>query len=372
MDLGHWTLCLETTTLRKLRSLEQGIGTGEEKPVHVFHRKEGWLETNLFFSSEGYVKDLVNKMVRPVGRRLSMNSPILNATLPDGSRLSAAINPISFSGPALTIRKFRQQPFTPLDLVENKTFSPELVSLLWIAMQCDCSLLIVGNTGSGKTSSMNAFLSMVPEKERIVLVEETPEIRVQHKHFVKLNVVKEQNIGMQNLIVESLRMRPDRIIVGEIRSREEVEAFVDTLLAGQGKGSYATFHGQSADEALNRLISLGVSKIDLAAIDLVVVQRRWNLIGEEGSRETRRVVEVVELQSKEGKVSCNPLFKFDYIKGVLEKANKSTRIFEKARRSFSFERKDFEKELVRRSLFLEGLSGKNIRMEEFFQKVNSF
>lgn len=217
------------------------IGTGKDKPVQVFHRQHGWLPTNLFFSESNCVQDLVNKMSRGIGRRLSLNSPVLNATLPDGSRLSAAIGQVSFSGPSITIRKFRQQPFTPLQLVENKTFSSRLMSFLWIAMQCDCSMLIAGNTGSGKTSSLNALLSLVPSNERIVIVEETPEIRVCHRHFVKLNVVKEQSVGMQNLIVESLRMRPDRILVGEVRSREEVAAFIDTMLAGQGKGSTLHF-----------------------------------------------------------------------------------------------------------------------------------
>jgi len=347
------------------------IGLGKEKPVFVFHKRHGWLASNLFFSSEQHVKDLVNKMARPVGRRLSMNSPILNATLPDGNRLSAAINPISFSGPSLTIRKFRQQPFTPVELVENKTFSGELMAFLWIAMQCDCSLLIAGNTGSGKTSSLNALLSFVPENERIVLVEETPEIRVRHRHFVKLNVVKEQAVGMQELIVESLRMRPDRIVVGEVRSRQEAAAFIDTLLAGQGKGSYATFHGQSAAETVNRMRSLGVLELDLAAIDLVLVQRRWNMHCKQGNKEIRRVVEATELCERNGRLYCNKLFKYDYGKGRLLKENESTKVFEKAKRGFSFEGiQGFKAELKKRARLLSAMEGKGIGMKEFFKRVN--
>ncbi|MFA4855682.1 MAG: ATPase, T2SS/T4P/T4SS family [archaeon] len=349
------------------------VGIGREKPVFVFHCRHGWLATNVFFSGEGAVKDLVNKMARPVGRRLSMNSPVVNATLPDGNRLSAAISPVSFSGPSLTLRKFRKEPFTPVQLLENCTFSSELMAFLWIAMQCDCSVLIAGNTGSGKTSSLNALLSFVPADERLVVVEETPEIRVQHCHFVKLNVVKEQGVGMQSLIVESLRMRPDRIVVGEVRSREEVSAFIDTLLAGQGKGSYATFHGQSARETIGRMRSLGALEVDLAAIDLVVVQRRWNAMGSgNGNREMRRVVEVAELGERKGCLECNVLFRHDYARGCLGREGESTKVFEKARQSFSFDRAGFNRELKKRALFLEEMKGSGIGMGEFFRKVNGF
>ena len=271
------------------------------------------------------------------------------------------------------MRKFRKEPFTPVQLLENCTFSSELMAFLWIAMQCDCSVLIVGNTGSGKTSSLNALLSFVPADERLVVVEETPEIRVQHCHFVKLNVVKEQGVGMQSLIVESLRMRPDRIVVGEVRSREEVSAFIDTLLAGQGKGSYATFHGQSARETIGRMRSLGVLEVDLAAIDLVVVQRRWNTMGRgEGNREMRRVVEVAELGERKGCLECNVLFRHDYARGCLGREGESAKVFEKARQGFSFDRVGFNRELKKRALFLEEMKGSGIKMDGFFRTVNSF
>jgi len=358
------------------------IGVGENKPVHVFHCRHGWMKTNLFFLDSSKVKELVNRMARKTGRRLSMNSPVLNATLPDGSRLSAAISPVSFSGPSVTIRKFRHDPFTPLHLVENKTFSLELMAFLWIAMECDCSILIAGNTGSGKTSSLNALLSFVPESERIVVVEETPEIRVHHRHFVKLNVVKEQDVGMQSLIVESLRMRPDRIVVGEVRSREEVSAFVDTMLAGQGKGSYATFHGQSVGEAISRMRCLGILEIDLTAIDLVLVQRRWNRPSTKGNREVRHVVEAAELIGNNGRLELNSLFAFDYGNGRLVKTGKSKKVFEKARQSFCFGREAWEKEIAKRARFLKKLSGKSpsgkrlsgksLRMKDFFRRVNAW
>jgi len=349
------------------------IGTGREKPVQVFHVRHGWLGTNVFFTSEEAVKDLVNKMSRGIGRRLSMKEPVINAILPDGNRLSAAMRPVSFSGPAMSIRKFRKKPFTPVDLVRNSTFSTEAMAFIWVAMQCECSVLVVGNTGSGKTSSLNSLLAFVPKDERIVLVEETPEIRVQHRHFVKLNVVKEQGVGMQDLIFESLRMRPDRILVGEIRDSKEVAAFVDTLLAGQGKGSYATFHGQDCEEALNRMRCLGILEADLAAIDLVVVQRRWNRMDrKEGNKEIRRAVEVVELVKRNERLEANKVFEFDYKKNALIRKKASTRVFEKAKRSFSFEEKGFSEELEKRKKFLEREMKRRESLEGFFARVNKF
>jgi len=349
------------------------IGTGPEKPVFVFRVGHGWLPTNLHFNTANYVRDLANKMARGIGRRLSMQHPVLNANLADGSRLSAAIPPVvSFGEPSLTIRRFRQQPFSPAQLVENRTFSCGAMALLWIAMQCDCSLLLAGNTGSGKTSSLNALFSFVPESERIVAVEETPEIQLPHRHVVRLGVVKEQGITMQDLIVESLRMRPDRIVVGEVRSGEEVGAFIDTLLAGQGKGSYATFHSQSAREAISRMRSLGVMPLDLCAIDLVVVQRRWNRADcrSGAGQEVRRVTEIGELAEKNSGVALNMLFSFDYARDCLAPVNRSVAVKEKAMRAFSFGEAGWEKELERRERLLGEIGGRGNGFREFFEAVN--
>ncbi|MFH1696727.1 MAG: ATPase, T2SS/T4P/T4SS family, partial [Candidatus Diapherotrites archaeon] len=275
------------------------IGLGKEKPVHVYDRIFGWMKTNIYFSNEEVVRNIVNKMGRKIGRRLAMQTPRINAVLPDGSRLNACVEPVSFSGPCVTIRKFRQRPFTPPELSANGTISAEAIAFLWMAMQCDISLLICGNTGSGKTSTMNALFSFIPRAERIIITEETPEINLPHSHVVKLNTVEQLGVGMDTLITDSLRMRPDRVIVGEIRNAEEVSAFINTILAGQGRGSYATFHAQSAKECVARMRKLGVMEIDLSAVDIVLVQRRWNRAVKGGQRmeEIRRVVEVAEVSA---------------------------------------------------------------------------
>ncbi len=358
------------TQLLENDNIEEIAIIGLKKPVFVFDNCFGWLATNLQYCSESEVKNLVNKMAQKLGRRLTMQTPKLNAVLEDGSRLTASIEPVSFSGPAVTIRKFRQEPFTPADLIGNNTISVEAMAFLWMAMQTDCSLLIAGNTGSGKTSTLNALFSFIPKSERIVSVEETPEIRLPHSHVVRLNVVENLGIGMKQLIVDSLRMRPDRIVVGEIRNKEETLAFIDTLLAGQGKGSYATFHAQSAAETLLRLKSIGVNELDIGSIDLVLVQRRWNRIEHGIAIEQRRVIEISEVSNENSAVELNCLFGFDYKKDKLEKKNESKRVFEKLEKCFGLGKKGIEKELKKRAALLGQLCREAPKLEDFFERVN--
>ncbi|MEM4663170.1 MAG: ATPase, T2SS/T4P/T4SS family [Candidatus Diapherotrites archaeon] len=306
------------------------IGLGPEKPVKVFHQIFGWCNTNICFTSEDTVRALVNKMLRNSERRLTLNSPCVNGVLPDGSRINATLPPISVGEPSFTIRKFNIKRFTSDELVRNKTFSLELMAFLWCAIHTDCSIMIAGNTGSGKTTSLNAIFTFVPKDERIVIIEETPELQIPHKHVVKLSVCKEKNVGMHKLIENSLRMRPDRIVVSEIRNNVESKAFINTLLAGQGKGSYTTFHANSAEDTIKRLEFLGIKRIDISALDLVLVQRRWPVMKEDRCIENRRIIEVCELECD----SLNLLYAFNYKKDSLERVGKSTRTFEKIERTF--------------------------------------
>ncbi len=322
------------------------IGLGRNKPVYVYDRNLGWLRTNFYFCDEKTLKDLVNKMSRAIGRRLSMQTPKLNAALPSGERICATIPPVSVSGPSLTIRKFREIPFTPGDLRDTGTISANALAFLQFALQTDCSMLICGNTGSGKTTTLNALFNFVPETERIIVTEETPEINLRHKHVVRLNVADGLQIRMPELIVDTLRMRPDRVIVGEIRNSEEAKSFIDTLLAGQGKGSYATFHAQSANEALLRLRSLGIEDIDLCSIDLILVQRRWNVIGKNsGHREIRRITEIAEVLRDGVSARLNSLYEYDYKKDSLIARNKSSRVLGKIMKCYGFSNAAFTKEM---------------------------
>ncbi|MDN5358532.1 MAG: archaeal flagellar protein FlaI [Candidatus Diapherotrites archaeon] len=255
------------------------------EPIRIYVRGEGWKTTNLAFWTEEYFNAVVNRFAASVGRRITLKNPRVNAILPDGSRLHAVVPPLS-SGHALTIRRFTVRRFTPWDLIERGTATPEQLAQIWYAMDEEKNVIIAGNTGSGKTTTLNAVLSFVPINERIVLVEETPEIEIPHPHSVRL--VPTEDVSMQELVYDTLRMRPDRIVVGEVRRPEEMRALFDTMLAGQGKGSYATMHGRTAEEAMRRIRSMGIPEEDLIALDLLVVQRRRG----RGSMEERKIIDV--------------------------------------------------------------------------------
>ena len=149
-----------------------------------------------------------------------------------------------------------------------------MLSILSLCIQADLPVLVAGNTASGKTTTLNALLCFVPERERLLLIEETPELRLPHPHQVRLLPFEEGGIGMAELVRDSLRMRPDRVVVGEARSPPEVRAFVESALSGQAKGCYATIHAQSARDAMLRMRAMGCMEADLEGIGAFIVQRR--------------------------------------------------------------------------------------------------
>lgn len=349
------------------------IGVGREKPVFVYKRQVGWLKTNFYYANEEEAVKAINAMSRSIGRRITLQRPKLNAVLPDGSRLSAAIQPIAVNGAAFTVRKFRAMPFTPSELIRNKTISAEAAALFWLALQSEISIMVAGNTGSGKTTTLNALFFFVPADERIVIVEETPEINIFHRHKVKISANEEMGISMEELINETLRMRPDRVIVGEIRSKEETRAFVDTLLAGQGRGSFATFHAQSAREALTRLKSKGIEEMDISALDLIAVQRRWVSYAKGAKKEIRRMTEISEVvENEQGGIGLNKIYEYDHEKDSLARKCESKRIADKICRSFGLEKGEFYSEIERRAKFLKGLSIKNPDPGKFLESINCF
>jgi Flp pilus assembly CpaF family ATPase len=267
------------------------IGVG--KPAYVFVKKEGWKSANAMFTGEGALMDVINKMASHSGRRITLQSPKLNAILKDGSRLHATLPPLSAG--ELTIRKFSEEPFSPPELVSLKALPPRALAALSFIMQADCSLIISGNTASGKTTMLNTLFSFVPANERVVIAEESPEISIPHRQQVRLVANPQMGVTLKDLAYDTLRMRPDRFILGEARSREETEALFDSLLGGQARGCYATFHAQSAKETFRRLSFFGISELDFASIDAVLVQRRMLRYDpkKRSNTEIRRMTELV-------------------------------------------------------------------------------
>jgi len=282
--------------------------------------------------------------------------------LPDGSRLHASMPPISQL--ELTIRKFRANPISVPELISFGTASPEAVAFLWLAMKIDTSIVVAGNTASGKTSTLNALFSFVPLDERVLVTEETPEINIPHRHRVSLIANTELGIGMGDLASDSLRMRPDRLVIGEARTGQEARALLDAITSGQARGSYATFHAQSGKETIARLLSLGILETDIGAVGLIVIQKRIG--GRQKSREERRIVEISEVQPSGESIEAVRIYSYDFKSRALKRTKNFSKTEEAVMNALDLDGKGFQKELKERTQFLLALSK---RKASFFETV---
>ncbi len=338
-------------------NIEEIAMTGVGEPVFVYLRNIGWRQTNAAIDDASLAIDTINKMGRRMGRRLTLANPKINAALPDGSRLHASTSPISQT--EFTIRKFRSNPISVPELASLKTITPEALGFLWLVLQSDISAIVAGNTASGKTTTLNALFSFIPLQERVVIIEETPEIEIPHVHKVMLCSNAELGIGMEDLVHDSLRMRPDRVIVGEIRTQKETSAFMEAVLAGQARGTYATFHANNSGECLRRLVMLGISEADMPAISIVIVQRRsllYDRIRRKVS-ERRAIVEISEV----GK-DCKPLLLFaqDAKTGGLRATGNKSATLSYAAQSMGLTIREATAEIRKRSALISSLSKKKM------------
>lgn len=348
--------------------LEEIAVIGLNNPVYVFHRDKGWLDTNIMFTSREPLIDTINKMARKVGRRITLQNPRLNAVLPDGSRLHATIEPISEL--ELTIRKFRKKPLTIKDLVKTG-YSFDLLAFLWMVFQNDKNVIICGNTAAGKTTALNALFSFVPYNERIIILEETPEIVISHKHQIKMKSDPTMNVGMKDLIEDSLRMRPDRVIIGEVRSKPEILAMIESMNAGQARGCYATMHAHSVKELVSRLRYNGVIPSDINAIDLVIAQRRFLRFGNGRTvKEIRKVVEVCELEERRSSVLIKHLYKYDPKKDTVVRTTAKSKIVAEIAFANGMSEQDILLEIENRSKYLKKILSKNKDMAEALREYD--
>jgi pilus assembly protein CpaF len=282
----------------------------------VWVERAGRLEpTTVRFASTAALRDVIERILAPLGRRVDEAEPLCDARLPDGSRVNVVIPPLAPDGPILTVRRFRARGLTADDLVAAGTWEPPLRDLLARAVRARLSVLVSGGTGSGKTTTLNALSSFVPADERIVTVEDTLELRLQQPHVVRLearpaNVEGRGEVTIRRLVRNALRMRPDRIVVGEVRGGEALDMLA-AMTTGHD-GSLSTIHAGSPEEALRRLETLalmaGVGLPHAAireqvadALDLVVHQARL-------ADGTRRVVAVAEVARVAAGAATRELF----------------------------------------------------------------
>jgi pilus assembly protein CpaF len=289
-------------------------------PKNIYIERRGRLErTNAQFESNDHVMRIIDRIVAPLGRRIDEASPYVDARLPDGSRVNAVIPPISLIGPTITIRKFFKIPLTIENIIANGTITAESVEFIKACVHSRLNILVSGGTGSGKTTLLNILSSFIPDDERIVTIENAAELQLRQEHVITLesrpaNIEGRGEITIRDLVINALRMRPDRIIVGECRGAEALD-MLQAMNTGH-EGSMTTLHANTTRDALSRMETMVLmAGMDLphraireqisAAIDLIIQQERLR----DGSR---RIISISEVQGMEGDViTMSDIFTFE-------------------------------------------------------------
>ncbi|MCX7842959.1 MAG: CpaF family protein [Clostridia bacterium] len=276
-------------------------------PGQVFVEKKGRLElSDVTFKDDQHVMRVLEKIVAPLGRRIDESSPMVDARLPNGSRVNAVIPPLALNGPTVTIRKFSEKPFTVKDLINFGTLTPNIAMFIKACVEARLNIVVSGGTGSGKTTTLNVLSSFIPEDERIVTVEDAAELQLRQEHVVRLetrppNIEGKGAVTIRDLVRNCLRMRPDRIVVGEVRSGEALD-MLQAMNTGHD-GSLTTGHANTPRDMLSRLetmvlmagMELPVKAIReqiASAVDLIIQQSRLK----DGSRKITHITEVVGME----------------------------------------------------------------------------
>lgn len=273
----------------------------------VYVERKGKIEyTGVTFKDDAHVVNVINRIVGPIGRRCDEASPMVDARLPDGSRVNAVIPPVALKGPNITIRKFSDVPLKVSDLISFNSLSYPMAAFLEACVKGKCNMIVSGGTGSGKTTLLNVLSSYIPEDERIVTIEDAAELRLEQKHVITLesrpaNVEGTGTITIRDLVKNSLRMRPDRIVVGEVRSGEALD-MLQAMNTGH-EGSLTTAHANTQRDLLSRIETMvmmagmelpikAIREQVVSAIDIVVHQSRLR----DGSRKITAISEVVGME----------------------------------------------------------------------------
>lgn len=287
-------------------------------PKNIFIERYGKLEqTDVTFKDDEHVRHIIDRIIAPLGRRIDESSPMVDARLHDGSRVNAVIPPISVDGPSISIRKFKKDPFRLEDLMNFGSFSEDMALFLQGAVKAKTNILVSGGTGSGKTTLLNVLSGSIPKGERIVTIEDMAELRFTYENLVRLearppNMEGTGEVTIRHLVRNALRMRPDRIIVGEVRGSEAID-MLQAMNTGH-EGSLTTIHANSPKDALGRLESMVIMSglpltVDVirgyfvGALDLIVQTSRF-------SDGKRRIVAISEIVEEDGELVIKDIYEY--------------------------------------------------------------
>jgi flagellar protein FlaI len=296
------------------QELEEIMVNAPGEPVFVYHRKHGMCETNLKMDENKILK-FVGEVASQSNDYINESKPFLNARMPDGSRLNATIPPATPHGPTVTIRKFKENPLSIVDLIDNGTLNAEIAAFVWMAVEgvrnYPLNILILGGSGSGKTTLLNVLSGFMPQDERVITIEDTLELNFHGRD----NVVRMESthgsdirkaVTMNDLLINALRMRPDRLIIGEVRGAEAETLFNSMNI---GHSAMGTLHANSPTEAVSRLTNppMNVAKNMLPLIDLIILIQK--IRSTQGLK--RRIVSIAEIEKSEVGVSFSEIFSYD-------------------------------------------------------------
>ncbi|MCF6139554.1 CpaF family protein [Alkalihalobacillus berkeleyi] len=287
-------------------------------PREVYIERKGKLErTEIQFKDHQHIRHIIDRIIAPLGRRIDESSPMVDARLLDGSRVNAVIPPITLDGPSISIRKFNKTPFTMEDLMQFDSFTNRMGEFLKAVVQAKLNVLVSGGTGSGKTTLLNVLSDSIPKGERIVTIEDMAELRFTYDNLVRMearpsNMEGKGEVTIRQLVKNALRMRPDRIIVGEVRSSEAID-MLQAMNTGH-EGSLTTVHANSPKDALGRLEAMVI----MSGLSLTVDVIRGYFVGAldliiQTSRQTdgkRKVVSIAEVYEESGEIVIKDIFRF--------------------------------------------------------------
>jgi len=356
-------------------NLEEVVVNSAKEPIRIYHKKYGWLRTNITTENEAAILNYANTIARRVGREISTLNPLLDAHLFSGDRVNATINPISTKGHTITIRKFARDPWTATDFVNSKTVSSEVLALIWLVIQYEMNIIISGGTGSGKTSFLNICMPFIPPNHRIISIEDTRELQLPQFLYWCPLTTRERNpegkgeVTMLDLLINSLRMRPDRIIMGEIRKQREAEVLFEAMHTGHSV--YSTLHADSCAQTINRLtnppISIPSSMLDAVHLNVVMFRDR--------RRGIRRVFEIGEflpgLMGNRDELKYRPsiLYKWEPRTDTVRPATEDVSIYEKVGSHTGLSTDEVKKDLELKKKVLDWMVKYAVRQVEDVGKV---
>jgi flagellar protein FlaI len=354
---------------------------GTNIPLYVFHRKYGSIQSNLKFKTSEELDGFVVWLAQRCGKHISVAEPMLDATIPDGSRLQATLGMhVTKHGSSFTIRRFRENPFTPLDMIKFKTMSLDMMAYLWLCIENGKSILVCGGTASGKTTTLNAVLLFIPPQMKIVSIEDTRELNLPHENWVPLltrhgfggkdaSGKAAGEINMFELLTAALRQRPQYMMVGEVRGQE---AYVVFQAMATGKSAYTTFHAESVQTMVNRMEQppIEVPRALLSALHMVLIQAQVK-VGTKMTRRVKSLTEIVGINPDNNELLVNQVYTWNPADDTFNYGGHSY-IYQQIADTKGWNQREMMREVKRRTRLLLYLRSKNVSYKNVAKYVSAY